>query len=271
MNVFRLAHPQEQVATPRPRSRIRRLWRVLRERNWRPELERLEPLRAVGRGRRAFLVGNGPSLATMDLSRLETEFVCVANLGLRAIGNCIPHADMHIVMDTHRYRRFAGEIERSAAFHAIPYRFLNLRMRHRWRRQGSGPRPHFLINSPRKLVAGEPVPDLSDGVVTGASVLLSGAMVLDFMNFEEIFLIGCDLEYAPAKPYFYAVGALDATHERDRKVIAKRGEMVDVNGEFAVLRAHFEQNGRRIQNAGVGGQLDSLQRVDFASLFQSQE
>ena len=258
------------VGLPSIRRRLSRgLRRFLRELNWRFEYRRLESLRELGRGRRAFLVGSGPSLAEMDLSRLAGEFVCVANMSLRAVGALLPHADMHVVTDTNRYRRFAAEIEALAARHAITYRFLNLRMRYRWRWKRRGARPYFIIVNPRKLVAGEPVPDLVDGVPTGATVLLSAAVLLDHLGFEAIYVLGCDLDYESQGKYFYAMGDLDHAHESDPDVIARRNNMAQVNGHFAVLRADFEKRGRKLFNAGRGGNLESLPRVDFDSLFSA--
>ena len=249
----------------------RRVWRSARRAfrvfRWQAELRRIRALREVGKGRRAFLIGNGPSLNRMDLSPLSGEFVCLVNRGVRALGEGLDHADMHIVNDIHCYRAFADEIETIATRHPIPYRFLNARMRRRWRRAGQGAEPYFLIGNPRKLKAGEAVPDLSDGVVTGPSVLLSAVHLLDAMGFAEIHLIGCDLDYDSAGQYFFGLDETDMAHERNPDIIARRKDMTEVDGQFAVLRAHLERNGRRIFNAGLGGHLDSLPRVDFASLF----
>lgn len=252
---------------PWVRNQARRAVRYLRDYGWREEYGRLETLRSVGRGRRAFLLGNAPSLSLMDLSPLADEFVCVANMGIRAVGDIIAHADMHVVLDTHRYRRFADEIERRAHDHSIPYRFLNLRMRRRWRRTGKGPLPYFLTSNPRKLTAGQPVPDMSEGLVFASSVLVSTAVLLDFIGFEEIYVIGCDLDYSSAGEYFYAAGRLDRIHEADPVVAAKRRNLAQVNGQFAILGGDLERRGRRIVNAGLGGNLDTLPRADFANLF----
>jgi len=251
----------------------KRVWRSARRAlgvfRWQAELRRIRALRDVGKGRRAFLVGNGPSLSRMDLSPLAGEFVCLVNRGVRALGHGLDHADMHIVNDIHCYRAFADEIETIAARHPIPYRFLNARMRRRWRRAGQGAEPYFLIGNPRKLTAGQVVPDLAEGVVTGPSILLSAVHLLDAMGFAEIHLIGCDLDYDSGGPYFFGLDETDAAHEQSPDIVARRKDMSGVNGQFAVLRANLEPNGKKIFNAGLGGNLESLPRVDFESLFTS--
>jgi hypothetical protein len=203
----------------------------------------------------------------MDLSPLGGEFVCVANMGIRAVGDALSHADMHVVLDTHRYRRFAEEIERRVLDHPVRYRFLNLRMRRRWRRHGNGQMPYFLISSPDKLTSGQPLTDLSQGLIFASSVLVSTAILLDFMGFEAIYVLGCDLDYNSAGTYFYQPHRLDQIHEDDPVVMAKRRNMTQVNEQFAILRAAIEAKDRRIVNAGIGGNLHTLPRVDFATLF----
>jgi hypothetical protein len=43
--------------------------------------------------------------------------------------------------------------------------------------------------------------------------------------------------------------------------------MLEVNDHFAVLREAFERRGHVILNAGIGGNLHSLARVRFETLF----
>jgi hypothetical protein len=230
-------------------------------------LKRIKSLQGIGVGRRAFLVGNGPSINRLDLAKLEGEFVCLTNRGLRALGERLDHADMHIVNDIHCYRVFGREIEEIVSKNPIRYRFLNTRMRRRWRRMAQGPTPHFLIGNPQKLVSGNPVPDLSGGVVTGPSILLSAVHLLDYMGFSELYVIGCDLDYESTGPYFFRLNELDIANEQNPDIIARRQDIAKVNEQFAILRTHLERSGGRICNAGGGGNLESLPRVNFADLF----
>ena len=246
----------------------RRLRQFLRELKWRPQFKRLERLRGIGEGRRAFLVGSGPSLGAMDLSRLDQEFVCVVNMGVRAVGNALSHADMHVVSDANRYRRFAAEIEAIALKQPIPYRFVSRRARDAWRRlPEKADEPIFLVPHTAKLTGTRALPPIQEGLVTGPSVLVSAAVLLEFMGFSPIYVIGCDLDYESGGKYFYEMGKLDLVHESDPVVMGRRTGMLRVNEHFAVLREAFETRGHSIVNAGVGGNLEALPRVEFGSLF----
>ena len=237
---------------------------------WRSEYRRLAQLEGIGRGRRAFLLGNGPSLSSMDLSPLAAEFVCVVNMGVRGVGTVLPHADMHVVVDSTRYRRFAADIEAAALRHQVPYRFLPRRLRHVWHSlPRHANRPIFLVPHIDKLADRRDLPPMSEGVLrTPPSVVLTGAVLLDYLGFSPVYVLGCDLDYATEGPYFYSLGTRDALHEADPKVIGRRERTPRLDEQFAVLRAAFERKGASIYNAGPGGQLSSLERVDFASLFE---
>ena len=128
--------------------------RSMRSLKWAPQLRRLKRIRGIGNGRRAFLVGSGPSLAAMDLGLLDDDFVCVLNMAVRALGRDLARADMHVMNDTHGYQRFAEEIETIALAHPIPHRFLNIRARQFWRRLPERAQRADLHRSPHRETRG---------------------------------------------------------------------------------------------------------------------
>lgn len=247
---------------------MRNLRALSRRARWAGTYRRLEAVRGIGEGRRAFLLGSGPSLATMDLAPLDAEFVCVVNMGIRAVGRQISHADMHVVSDANRYRRFAAEIEAITLGHPIPYRFISRRGRRVWKAlERRSAEPFFIVPHTEKLTMLDAVPPLAEGLVTGPSVLISAAVLMEFLGFSPIYVLGCDLDYESGGKYFYEQGSLDRVHEADPIVMGRRGGMLAVNDHFAVLRAAFESRGHAILNAGVGGGLSSLPHADFRTLF----
>jgi len=233
------------------------------------DFHRLKAMRGIGERRRAFLLGSGPSLSEMDLSRLDHEFVCVVNMGIRGVGRELSHADMHVVSDANRYRRFAEEIEMIVLNHPVPYRFISRRARTAWKRVARrASKPYFIVPHTEKLITLKDIPPISEGLVTGPSVLLSAAVLLEFLGFSPIYVIGCDLDYESGAKYFYRSEAIDLVHEADPIVMGRRNGMLSVNDHFAVLREAFERRGGAILNAGLGGNLNSLPRVEFETLFR---
>jgi hypothetical protein len=233
------------------------------------EYLKLRALKDTYRGRRGFIVANGPSLKSMNLSLLKSEFVCILNNGGRAIGGMLPHADMHVVTDNNKYRRFAAEFESVALTNSIPYRFFNFKVRKNWKKldQRSN-RPYFIIGNPRPLLQEGFVRDPWNGYGDCATVVLSAVQIMYYMGFSEIYVLGIDLDYQSQGPYFYSLGAKDRVHEQDPKVQERRAASIPhADEEFGLALRVMQADGRKLMNAGVGGRLNALPRVTFAALF----
>ncbi len=248
---------------------VRHPRQALRTLKWQPQLRRLESIGSIGSGRRAFLVGCGPSLAEMDLSTLKGEFVCAANMAIRGVGDLLPHADMHIMTDPYGYARFASEIERLALDHSIGYRFLNYRARKIWRQleTKAAEEPIYFVPHTAKILELDAIPPVEEGIANGPSVLIPGAILLRHLGFDPIYILGCDLNYETNGPYFYPMREADLQHEADVVDRDGRRGISEVDRHFAVLRRDFERQGLRLVNAGLGGNLSSLPRAPLDGLF----
>jgi hypothetical protein len=259
---------QGRAVHPPVNAFARRVRRFLRRVKWAPQLKRLEKLKGIGKGRRAFLVASGPSIASMELGLLDNDFVCVVNMAVRAVGKGLARADMHVMNDTHGYQRFDEEIEAIALAHPISHRFLNIRARRFWRalpkRAGE---PIYIVPHTEKLAELGEIPPISGGVASGGSVVITAAILLQYLGFDPIYVIGCDLDYETRGRYFYKMQERDLQHEDDPVVVARRRGIDEVNSHFAILRDDFTRRGVSILNAGIGGRLESLPRVAFESLF----
>jgi hypothetical protein len=251
------------------RKRISRLYRqTVRETRWALEWRRLRGLENSYRGRRAFLVGNGPSLKSLPLAKLDGEIVCVVNLGLRAVGPLLSHADMYFINDVYCFENYGAEIERDIDRHGVSLRFMNLRLKSRWKALANrAARPFFLLGE-RSIIrdSGRILP-LRHGFTRGATVLISAASVLKFLGFAEVYIIGCDLDYGSSDKYFYEMDTQDVAHENRPEIADRRRDMVFANREFELMRAFYEASGQKLINAGRGGNLNTLERVSFESLF----
>lgn len=214
-----------------------------------------------------FLVGSGPSLAAMDLSGLAGEEVCVVNLGLRALDTILPHATLHMVNDVACLRNFGDEIERLTLKHGVTLRFMTMRRKRHWHKLATrGPEPRFVMSQDLPLRDMASVAGIETGVARGATVLISACHVLDFLGFQAVYVLGCDLDYASAGAYFYPLGTRDLQHEASPDVQARRADIVHVDQEFATMRRHFEGRGKVLMNAGVGGRLTALERTSLEAV-----
>jgi hypothetical protein len=159
-------------------------------------LHKNELLRGVGRGKRCFILGNGPSLADHDLLRLQGEHVFVVN-------RFIHHPDAHRVAPRYYVvtdpkfgagawgEDFVGEVERRLPdtwmFNTLSgWEFLNRRgLLQAHRRFVIHPNQYFHFGYPFDV-------DLTRGIPGADNVTKAAIAIAAWMRFEEIHLLGID-------------------------------------------------------------------------------
>lgn len=251
---------QVQISPRKRLSRDLRQWLHVARINWPPG--RLSGLAGSKRGRRCFLLGSGPSLADVDLGRLKGEDVCVLNMGLKALDQGLPNAEIHIVVDKNRYLRFADDIEDAAIRHRVPLRFFGIWFKPEWQaRERKGATPYFMFTRHAQFADFGFQRTPYRGFGACGTVATIALQLLFFLGYDEVYVLGIDLDYSGTQPYFYELSAKDRVHEADAKVIARRPLMDGANGEFQLARAAFEAAGRTLANASNSGNLVALERV----------
>ena len=204
-------------------------------------------------GRRAFVIGSGPSLNAMDLSWLKDEITIGSNMVFLATRKAGFVSTYHVCTDptvmkkVHEdYRQMDTQIVAwVTAVERVEYDAANLAKTVEFAepfedQEGYG---HDLC---RPLEVGG-----------GRSVITALALPLAlYMGCNPIYVIGCDCEqtgHAYVDPRQNA-GHTDA-HYKDGIIPA-----------FRAAREHADEVGVAIFNAGVGGKLEVLPRCDFETL-----
>lgn len=258
---------QDEKVSPR-KALSRKLRYAVRLAQTMPDWPKLKRLEGSKRGKRCFLLGSGPSLQNFDLSKLASEDVCVVNMGVRALDAGLPHATVHVLVDKNRHERFGEEIEDFALRHPIPLRFFGTHSRSIWHRLKKHSATPFFLMSRREHVSEwgfRPTPFMGYG--SCGTVAVVALQVLYYLGYDEVYVLGVDLDYSGPQTYFYEMKDKDKVHEADDKTKVRRPAMNNSNAEFAYMRESFERGGRKLANAGVGGNLTSLDRVPFETLF----
>lgn len=241
----------------------------------RPSVERLEELKDSRRGQRAVIIGNGPSLNQTDLDLLK---------GVPTFGvNGIYYADerlpgplsYYVVEDTAVFRENTADVlayGRTAEMFMLPTLYASscgpeddpvfFRMNGGFYKADdpSYCRPRFSTNAAEVLYCGQ-------------SVTIINLQLAYWLGFTEIALIGMDFSYAvPAgtevKGNLYTSAGDDPNHFDSRYFGAgktwKDPKLNRVLANYALAKAIFESDGRRIVNSTVGGALEAFDRVDLA-------
>jgi hypothetical protein len=210
-------------------------------------------------GDRCFLIGNGPSLAKLDLSKLEGELAFTVNRGYLAASIGLPKTPYYVITDPLTYAPYSDEVRRAE----VGLRFYRADVcdlpeyRDAFDKEAAVRVPFHRAPT---MDEGYFAEDPTTGVFRGFTVLLDAAQLAFMMGFRQVYVVGCDLDYHQADTHVYGTGPI----EQARLNVMPIPRVLTA---MAVAARVFERHGRVFANAGVGGRLDTIPRVAFASLF----
>jgi len=245
------------------------------------EIEALRTLKDKFKGKRCFIVGNGPSLNKCDLSLLENEYTFGVNgifykteeMGFKPTFYMVE--DGHVVDDN---------LEKINAYDKPRYKFFPSLYKEKIIKTDNtyffaadlgfyrGNHPSFEI--PRFSY------DFSEVGYCGQSVTYLNMQLAYYLGFTEVYLIGMDFSYQ-IRETDEARGATLVSNEDDinhfhpdyfgkgKKWHDPKVHNVAKNYEFA--KEQFEKDGRKIYNATIGGKLEIFERVDYNSLLKGEK
>jgi len=235
----------------------------------------MSAFRGIGRGKRCFIMGNGPSLKKIDPTPLREEVTFGTN-GIYLVRDWLGFLPTYHVTEDSLVIEDRGR-EISALEGTIKF------YDKRWQRQipPSGQVIHPRIIYDYSEYAGFPLfsSDAARCLWTGGTVSYLCLQLAYFMEFDPVILIGFDHSYVRPAHVTAGGGAgnIWTSHGDDPNHIHPgyfgkgyrwHDPRVD-RMELAYLRAaeSFFRAGRRVQNATVGGQLEVFERVDYRGLF----
>ncbi len=242
----------------------------------RDQQPRLSSFRDKHRGKRCFIIGNGPSLNRIDMNYLRDEYTFAVNgffYKTRETGVAPTFyvvEDNHVIADnTREISDLNGSLKFFPDIHAPQirdndYTFFLL-TDYGYYREG-----HPFYCSPRFSR------DIGNVIYTGQSVTFVNFQIAYYMGFSEVYLVGMDFHYTVPKStqidgVNYHSQEDDPNHfHKDYFGKGKKWHdpMLDrVALAYKNAKSVFEDDGRRIINATVGGKLEIFERVAFSSLF----
>jgi hypothetical protein len=234
---------------------------------WRKEsIKRLSALKDVHKGRRAFIIGNGPSLKQTDLGKLKNEvtfcmnrfYLAFPELGFSATYLCVTN---DLVVE-----QFVDDIN------ALPIpKFIAWRS-HR----------HFnpnlpLTNLPTFIYTTYTGPrftsDVRGRVWEGATVTNLALQLAFFMGIEKAILIGVDHNFtSKGEANKTIVSQGDDPNHFMPNYFGKgvKWQLPDLDTSeigYAFAREAYQKAGREVVDATVGGKLTIFPKVEYNSLF----
>jgi hypothetical protein len=235
---------------------------------WRREsIKRLEALKDIHRGRRAFIIGNGPSLKQTDLTKLKNEITFGMNrvyLAFPAWGFTTTYL---CVTNDLVVEQFVEDINALT----IP-KFIAWRSHRHFSPQFPMPQlPTFIYTS---YTGPRFTGDVRHRVWEGATVTNLALQIAYHMGIENAILIGVDHNFVSKGdanqsvisegddqnhflPNYFGKGVKWQLPDLDTSEIG-----------YTLAREAYRKAGREVVDATVGGKLTVFPKVDYNSLFE---
>ncbi len=235
-------------------------------------LQRLLELKNSRNGERCFIVGNGPSLKKMNLSLLKDDCGILFNGAYELrnyfhIDNLYHAVEDRLVLEDHKEKinQLKGKV------------FLPSDLEH----LVIGENPiitEFHRGHPEKSNSWPPFLDLNSQLPIfywGGTVAYYGLQLASWLGFREAYFIGVDLTYSIPKSVIKKGSVLKSTEDDPNHYKSDyfgAGLRWHVPNPERMLLA-FQRTSKRnipmkIYNAGVGGNLNCFERVEFTTLFK---
>jgi 6-hydroxymethylpterin diphosphokinase MptE-like protein len=235
-------------------------------REGRESTRRIAELRDAYRGKRCFIIGNGPSLRLMDLSPLRNE----VTFGLNRIYLLFPELGFSTTFLV-AINRLVLDQKIDEIVEAAPTVFVNW-----WSRKlvPPGRQPILLrVTSFRPRFSRH----AEYGVWSGGTVTYASMQLAYHMGFEEVILIGVDHSFVDEGRPNRIVESTGPDRNHFHPEYFGKGfkwqhpDLETSEAAYRLARRAFEEDDRRIVDATVGGKLAVFPKVDFTSLFERAE
>ena len=216
------------------------------------------------RGKRCFIIGNGPSLNAMDMKPLADEITFSLNRGYLYFDRIDASCTYQVAVNTHVLKQFREE------FLALDNeRFFPWGTR-RWFPEDS--RIHYLAGP----VQPEPPrfsTDISRDLWAGATVTYVAMQLAYYMGFKQAILIGVDHSFATkGTPHKLVTSQGDDPNHFAPGYFGKgvKWQLPDLETSelaYTLARDAYAADGREILDATVDGKLTIFPKVHYEDLF----
>ena len=236
-------------------------------------IRRMKDYKDVYRGKRAFIIGNGPSLKLTDLSKLKNEIT----FGMNRIYLMFPELGFKTTFLSVVNDLVIEQTASDLASLEIP-KFITWRSRRYFdKSRFSDPNDPQL---PTFLYTTYDAPgfsrDVSGRIWEGATVTYVTMQIAFHMGFDEVILIGVDHNYTTTgKPNTTVTSEGDDPNHFSSQYFGKgfRWQLPDLETSeiaYKMARQAYENAGRKIVDATIGGKLTIFEKVEYKSLFKTE-
>jgi hypothetical protein len=231
---------------------------------WRSQSRKdLRKFHNIHKGKRCFILGNGPSLKHTDLTKLKNEFTFGMNRIYLAFEDMGYETSYYVSVNDLVIEQCAPEILNLK----IP-RFVSWRAGKRWLTQQENLFFLYTTYSEPKFAK-----DIRNRLWESATVTYVALQLAFYMGFNEVILIGVDHNFeTKGKANTTIVSKGDDPNHFHPGYFGKgfRWQLPDLDMSevgYKLAKDFFEKDNRKVLDATIGGKLTIFDKVDFDSLF----
>jgi hypothetical protein len=223
------------------------------------------------RGQRCFLLGCGPSLNAVDLSKLKGQKVMGVN-GTALIDEL--DLDYFVTVSNFFWKSHQQELKELKCQRFIPH-FLQENLQSDsptvWMNSIDDRAYKYLnVEKPWKF-SHHP----EEFIFLGGTVIFVCLQILYYLGYEEVVVLGLDHDYGidkaniPKSGQYVSSNSMSAHFKKD---YYRKNEQVhiDLHGmerAYQLAQEAYSSDGRKVLNASPGTKLDTLEKVNYDSLF----
>lgn len=238
---------------------------------------RLSSYKNIGRGKRAFIIGNGPSLRPSDLDLIASagELSFASNKIFMIFPKTTWRPSFYAIEDTGVANAESEEIISSLNCPVFAADYLRKQFKHYKKVL------YFkLLQRVEPPIFPEFALSLPDGVYCGGTITYSIMQLVSYMAFDAVYLLGVDFNYTlpnlKDSDAFHGLKTYEPANDLNyfSENYIKPGEVVvapDLESSYCAYQKaqQMVEAGKipPIYNATRGGKLEVFPRVDFDSLF----
>ena len=234
--------------------------------------KRLARFKGLHKGKRCFVIGNGPSLSNIDLDKLKGEFTFSSNGIYMMFNKTDWRPSYYVCIDDEILRKAYDDIEKNIKCPAFISQEAIMSLA-RFNLDNF----YFFTHDHRNKLRPERTNDFSEEIAilsNGHNVTYACLQICVYMGFSEIFLLGVDNTFRLGVKLngelVYGKSDISHFHKNYKNIIADNYATIPIdviNAAYTTARVHCESRGVKIYNATRGGELEIFERIDFDSLF----
>lgn len=219
----------------------------------------LKKFKDIHKGKSCFIIGNGPSLNKMDLTKLSNHYT----FGLNKIYMMFDKVDLNlsylVSVQQHVIEQSVNEFEKFAFPMFLSYRKSKM---HNFKNPNI---KYILTGNPGNT---EFQTDITKKVLEGATVTYVAMQIAYYMGFEKVFLIGVDHNFQfEGKPLeIKTMEGSDPNHFDPNYFKGQQWGLPDLETSeryYNIAKKVYEDSGREIIDATVDGKLQVYKKLNY--------